>query len=190
MLLNHSLSPRISCQIRRTRPHPHPHFVHFRIRTATQQHIHTITPVPPHKLSPISLQGIVAGCLMRPVRSLPALPPTQKSSALYDPLESATWPRPRPGNVLDTEGTVPTETVDVEASMQLNMVRDIAHPNVESFSSRIHLRNDMFFEGSLPAENRQAVVSFFSSETPFLETVNQEGVQKITLVDNRNRFYR
>ncbi|KAM7314501.1 monocarboxylate transporter 10-like [Ixodes scapularis] len=128
--------------------------------------------------SGLSLQGVVAGLLMRPVQ--PASPlASQEPSSSYEPAErSSTLSR----HLAVYE--LPVRTPSTDAGVQLQMVGEGA----ESFHTHVRLRKDLFYAGSLPEEQRQPVMSFFATDSTLLDSPDHSHV--ITLVDNRNLLCR
>ncbi|CAN7976891.1 unnamed protein product, partial [Ixodes persulcatus] len=128
--------------------------------------------------SGLSLQGVVAGLLMRPVQPASLLA-SQEPSSSYEPAERAST-LPRPMAVYE----LPIRCPPMDACVQLQMVSEGA----ESFRTHVRLRKDLFYAGSLPEEQRQPVMSFFTTESSLLDSPDHSHV--VTLVDNRNRLCR
>ncbi|XP_077512641.1 monocarboxylate transporter 13-like [Amblyomma americanum] len=143
--------------------------------------------------SGLSLQGVVAGALMRPVAGQPvestysdSVDNSYEPSELYTGSRSRAAPRPLAVYDLSAGALSPTMSAGVSPSpeaLQLAMVPDEGCP--ESFQSRIRLRRDLFYEGSLPEDQRQPTATFFSADTSLLERTEHRS-QLVTLVDNRN----
>lgn len=137
-----------------------------------------------------TVQGVVAGSLMRPVRHAAALV-TAESSSSFETMERSSWASPRAKAVFDVSSMVPPEAAScATAPVQLNLVRDDAQPEAENFGSHIRLRKDLFYDAAPPAENRQPTAAFFATESSLLETLSRDRSHMVTLVDNRNRFVR
>ncbi|CAN7984380.1 unnamed protein product, partial [Ixodes hexagonus] len=129
--------------------------------------------------SGLSLQGVVAGFLMRPLRRASSRPTTESSSS-YEPTELLTT-RPRSLAVYEVSrpGTPPDDAQELR----------LADDGPDSFQAHVRVRKDLFYTGSPKEEHRQPVVSFFTTtESSRLESQGPSHV--VTLVDNRNRLSR
>ncbi|XP_064454797.1 monocarboxylate transporter 10-like isoform X1 [Ornithodoros turicata] len=132
--------------------------------------------------SGLSLQCVVAGALLRPLRPSQFCVVSQSSESSV----ATNNTRHRPLPVYDVTNKVDPETT--RPCMTLNLIPDEEQPDTQSFHSHIRLRKDLFFEASLP-DDYQPTVSFFSTESTALESSRKES-QVVQLVDNRNRFLR
>ncbi|XP_075722136.1 monocarboxylate transporter 13-like [Rhipicephalus microplus] len=134
--------------------------------------------------SGLSLQGVVAGSLMRPVGG-PSSSDSDSLTNTYEPSELCAGRGVRPLAVYDVSSSVqsPTGRGSPTDALQLTMVPDQGGP--DTFQSRIRLRRDLFYEGSLPDDQRQPTAAFFSADSSLLEGTERRS-QIVTLVDNRN----
>ncbi|KAH6938794.1 hypothetical protein HPB50_012853 [Hyalomma asiaticum] len=136
--------------------------------------------------SGLSLQGVVAGSLMRPVGG-PSSSDSDSLTNTYEPSEL--YPGPsrvaRPLAVYDVSSSAlsPPGRGSPTDALQLTMVPDEGGP--DTFQSRIRLRRDLFYEGSVPDDQRQPTAAFFSADSSLLEGTERRS-QIVTLVDNRN----
>ncbi|XP_072142321.1 monocarboxylate transporter 13-like [Dermacentor andersoni] len=134
--------------------------------------------------SGLSLQGVVAGSLMRPVGG-PSSTDSDSFTNTYEPSELYVGPSRavRPLAVYDVSSSVATGEGSPPDALQLTMVPD--HGCSETFKSRIRLRRDLFYEGSLPDDQRQPTAAFFSADSSLMDGTERRS-QIVTLVDNRN----
>ncbi|XP_077553393.1 monocarboxylate transporter 13-like [Haemaphysalis longicornis] len=144
--------------------------------------------------SGLSLQGVVAGFLMRPMASAGAaggVPSSSSDSSLsstYEPSELAPATRPlRPVVVYEMSSTTampPARGANsgtgphASEGIMLTVVPDSRSPDSGSLQGRIRVRPDLFYERTLSEEDRQSSMAFSSGA--------DHQSQLVTLVDNRN----
>ncbi|XP_075535622.1 monocarboxylate transporter 13-like [Dermacentor variabilis] len=128
--------------------------------------------------SGLSLQGVVAGSLMRPVGG-PSSTDSDSFTNTYEPSELYVGPSRlvRPLAVYDLPNQSPRTDTGIK-------VDSLGEGNA-SFHSRIRLRRDLFYEGSVPDDQRQPTAAFFSADSSLLDGTERRS-QIVTLVDNRN----